>query len=146
MVKVRETVQNENHLLCFLKSLNSLEHLDLSCSELSEKFFKRLHTVDSLTKLTLGQDGWKKRQISFDFAQKFRLSSLQIICDLSPESLISLTGNDLARSLATKESHSFDFQLTRKSLSKFIRKTEPPPISRGYCVHLVNGFANQISF
>ena len=92
-VEVDGAVQDEAHLLWFLKSLNSVRKLELKDCQLSQAFYDQLPSaVDSFTELSLGKYGENELQLNFDFIGKLALlASLHVGQYLSFESLKSLT-------------------------------------------------------
>ena len=89
-------VQDESHLLWFLRSLSWLRRLSLDRPELSQEFYDQLPgAAYSLSELTLGQllgPNWEKKlEVNFDFISKLpSLSKVKIYPIVSFKSLASL--------------------------------------------------------
>lgn len=93
-VEVNGEVENECHLLWFLKSLNSLEQLALHSPKLSQKFYDQLPaSVQLPLKLEISSIE-RDRQLNFDFIQRLpRFSELVIQVNLSLALLTSLVSS-----------------------------------------------------
>lgn len=102
-------VQNEKHLLWFLRSLRSFRILNLMQSELSQEFFDQLPaSAHSLTDLVIRGDEKNELQMSFDFAAELpHLSLLEINRNVSFKTL----KNSLARWLGKLTHVSIKFQM-----------------------------------
>ena len=87
----RGTVPDNGHLLCFLKSLDSLRRLDLEKLRLSQEFYDQLPSFcGSLAELHLWEDD-EELQLNFDFIGELKhLSGLLIQAELSLQSVESL--------------------------------------------------------
>ena len=92
LVQARDVIENPDHLLRFLKSLGSVERLELETAGLSQEFYDQLPTsAPSLVKLELRGDWRNRLQLNFEFIKEFScLSNLKIQPLLSLESSTSL--------------------------------------------------------
>ena len=112
-----DAVEDESHLLWFLRSLRALRRLDIANVFLSEGFYDKLPaSARSLTELIFYGNDWNDFQLNFDFINSFsHLSHLRIHGIVSVESLFPLI-----RHLVKLRSGHFDFRLEKRfSIWKF---------------------------
>lgn len=87
----RYAVQDENHLLQFVKSQKILKKSELIKAKFSQEFYDQLASVGSLEELSFWEERENELKLNLDFISKFkRLIQLRISQDLSYESLTSL--------------------------------------------------------